>query len=68
MTTQNLQGAIKAVLRGKFIAIQSYQETRKTSNRQPKTNAKRTAKKKKIKKQKERNIQATPPPQLQKNK
>ena len=34
MTTQNLWDATKAVLRGKFIAKQSW-ETRKTSNRQP---------------------------------
>ena len=46
-TTQNLWDAAKAVLRGKFIAIQSLpQETRKTSDRQtnftPKTIGKRT--------------------------
>ena len=38
MTTQNLWDAAKAVLRGKFIGIQSYlkkQETRKISNKQP---------------------------------
>ena len=35
-TIQNLWDAAKAVLRGKFIALQSYlKETRKTSNRQP---------------------------------
>ena len=36
--TQNLWDAAKAVLRGKFIAIQSYlkkQETRNISNKQP---------------------------------
>ena len=35
-TIQNLWDAAKAVLRGKFIAIQAYlyQETRKTSNKQ----------------------------------
>ena len=34
--TQNLWDAAKTVLRGKFIAIQSYlKKTRKTSNRQP---------------------------------
>ena len=49
MTTQNLWDAAKAVLRGKFIAIQSYlKKTRKTSNRQPnfthKTTGKRTTK------------------------
>ena len=47
MTTQNLWDAAKAVLRGKFIVIQSYRKkTRKTSNRQPnftpKTTGKRT--------------------------
>ena len=36
MTTQNLWDAAKAVLRGKFIAIQSYlKKQEKTSNRQP---------------------------------
>ena len=36
MTTQNLWHAAKAVLRGKFIAIQSYfKKPEKTSNRQP---------------------------------
>ena len=36
MTTLNLWDAVKAVLRGKFIAIQSYlKKTRKTLNRQP---------------------------------
>ena len=36
ITTQNLGDAVKAVLRGKFIAIQSYlKETRKTPKRQP---------------------------------
>ena len=48
-TTQYLWDAAKAVLRGKFIAIQSYlKKTRKTSNRQPnftpKTTGKRTTK------------------------
>ena len=33
--TQNLWDAAKAVLRGKFIAIQSYLETRNISNKQP---------------------------------
>ena len=47
MTIQNLWDAAKAVLRGKFIAIQTLpQETRKTSNKQPnftpKTTGKRT--------------------------
>ena len=36
MTTQNLWDAAKAVLRGKFIAIQSYlKKQEKKSNRQP---------------------------------
>ena len=36
MTTQNLWDSVKAVLRGKFIAIQSYlKKQKKTSNRQP---------------------------------
>ena len=51
MTTQNLWDAAKAVLRGKFIVIQSYRKkTRKTSNREhnfsPKTTGKRTTTKK----------------------
>ena len=46
-TTQNLWDAAKALLREKFIAVQSYhKKTRKTSNRQPnftpKTTGKRT--------------------------
>ena len=45
-TTQNLWYAAKAVLRGKFIAIQSYIKKKNTSNRQhnftPKTTGKRT--------------------------
>ena len=50
MTTQNLWDAAKAVLRGKFIAIQSYiKKQEKTSNRQskftPKTTEKRRTKK-----------------------
>ena len=45
MTTQNLWDAAKAVLRGKFIVIQSYRKkTRKTSNRQPKFTPKTTGK------------------------
>ena len=44
-TTQNLWDAAKAVLRGKFIAIQSYIKKKNTSNRQhnftPKTTGKR---------------------------
>ena len=47
-TTQNLWDSVKAVLRGKFIAIQSYlkkQKKKKTLNRQanftPKTTGKR---------------------------
>ena len=36
MTIQNLWDTAKAVLRGKFIAIQSYlKKQKKTSNRQP---------------------------------
>ena len=35
MTTQNLWDAAKAVLRGKFIAIQSYLKKHKKPNRQP---------------------------------
>ena len=35
-TTQNLWDAAKAVLRRKFIAIQSYLKTRNISNKQPK--------------------------------
>ena len=50
MTTQNLWHATKAVLRGKFIAVQSYlKKQEKTSNRQPnftpKTTGKRRTKK-----------------------
>ena len=45
-TTQNLWDAVKAVLRGKFIAIQSYlKETRKTPKRQPNFTSKTTEKK-----------------------
>ena len=35
MTIQNLWDAAKAVLREKFLAIQSYLKTRKISNKQP---------------------------------
>ena len=48
MTTQNLWDATKAVLRGKFIAKQSYlkkQEKKKTSNRLPKFIPKTSGKK-----------------------
>ena len=46
ITTQNLGDAVKAVLRGKFIAIQSYlKETRKTPKRQPNFTSKTTEKK-----------------------
>ena len=46
MTTLNLWDAVKAVLRGKFIAIQSYlKKTRKTLNRQPNFSPKTTGKK-----------------------
>ena len=45
-TTQNLWDAAKAVLRGKFIAIQSYfKETSKISNRPPNFTPKTTEKK-----------------------
>ena len=45
MTIQNLWDAAKAVLRGKFIAIQTLpQETRKTSNKQPNFTPKTTGK------------------------
>ena len=47
MTTQNLCDAAKLILRGKFIAIQSYikkKKTRKTSNRQPHFTPKTTGK------------------------
>ena len=46
MTTRNLCDSAKAVLRGKFIALQSYlKETRKTSNRQPNFTSKTTLEK-----------------------
>ena len=44
MTTQNLRKAAKAVLRGKFIVIQSYlkkQEKHQITNFTPKTTGKR---------------------------
>ena len=45
MTTQNLWDAAKAVLGGKFIAIQSYlKKQEKTSNRQPNFTPKTTGK------------------------
>ena len=45
MTTQNLWDAAKVVLRGKFIAIQSYlTKQEKTSNRQPSFMPKTTGK------------------------
>ena len=45
MTTQNLWDAAKAVLRGKFIAVQSYlKKTRKTLTRQPNFTSKITRK------------------------
>ena len=44
-TIQNLWDAAKAVLRGKFIAIQSYlKKKRKTPNRQPNFTPKATGK------------------------
>ena len=45
-TTQNLWDAAKAVLRGKFIAIQSYLQKKETSNRQLKFTPKTTGKRK----------------------
>ena len=45
MTTLNLWDAAKAVLRGKFIAVQSYlKKTRKTLTRQPNFTSKMTGK------------------------
>ena len=45
MTTQNLWDAAKAVLRGKFIAIESYlKKQEKTSNRKPNFTHKTTGK------------------------
>ena len=45
MTTQNLWDSAKAVLRGKFIAVQSYlKKQEKTSNRQPNFTPKTTGK------------------------
>ena len=46
-TTQNLWDAAKAVLRGKFIAIQSYLKKQETSNRQPSFTSKTTGKRRK---------------------
>ena len=52
-TTQILQDVAKAVLRGKFIAIQSYlKKQEKTSNRQPNFTPKATGKRRKKKKTK----------------
>ena len=52
MTTQNLWDAAKAVLRGKFIAIQSYlKKQEKKSNRQPNFTPKTTGKRRTIKPQ-----------------
>ena len=44
MTTQNLWDAARAVLKGKFIAIQSYLKKQETSNRQPNCTPKATGK------------------------
>ena len=45
MTTQNLWHAVKVVIRGKFIAVQSYlKKQEKTSNRQPNFTPKTTGK------------------------
>ena len=41
-TTENLWDAAKAVLRGKFIAIQAYHKDRNISNKQPNHTATRT--------------------------
>ena len=41
-TTQNLWDTAKAVLRGKFIAIQAYLKKRKISNQQPNPTSTRT--------------------------
>ena len=58
MTTQSLWDAAKAVLRGKFIAIQSYfkkfkKKLNKQSNFTPKTTGKRRTKTPKISRRKE---------------
>ena len=58
MTIQNLWDAAKAVLRGKFIAIQSYfkkfkKKLNKQSNFTPKTTGKRRTKTPKISRRKE---------------
>ena len=51
MPTQNLLDAAKTVLRGKFIAIQSYlKKTRKTPSRQPNFTPKTTWKEQQQKK------------------
>ena len=44
MTTQNLWDAAKAVLRGTFIAIQSYPKKQEKQNRQPNLTSKATGK------------------------
>ena len=55
MTTQNLWDAAKAVLGGKFIAIQSYlKKQEKTLNRQPNFTPKTTEEKRKAPKLVER--------------
>ena len=42
-TTQNLWDTVKAVLRGRFIALQAYlKKTRKKSNRDPNSTTKAT--------------------------
>ena len=54
MTTQNLWDAAKVVLRGKFIAIQSYfKKQEKQPNFTPKTTGKRKTKKPQISRRKE---------------
>ena len=51
MTIQNLWNAARAVLRGKFIAIQSYLKKQETSNRQPNCTPKATGKRRRNKHQ-----------------
>ena len=48
-TTQNLCDSVKAVLIGRFIALQTYfQKTRETSNKQPNFTPKGTRKRRKV--------------------
>ena len=56
MTTQNLQDAAKAVLRGKFIVVQSYLKIQEILNKQPNFTTRARRKKTEIQtQQKERN-------------